>query len=156
VQKLQDLGLAGLKDSPVDVGFVSTVYYESKVKQKPFEVILGTSKGWLPYYYMGSRAMIAGMNNWAPEVITYLVKTTFEGQQAESEKAYVVMMDLSRKMHFIDSTIVSHMGLYARGYNAGYPRLPMALPAFDSPRYKEIRDIIRGGLEQLGMRMRAR
>jgi hypothetical protein len=26
-------------------------------------IILGSSKGWLPYYYMGSRAMIAGMNN---------------------------------------------------------------------------------------------
>jgi len=153
VQKLQEMGLAGLKDSPVDVGFVSTVYYEAKINQKPFEVILGTSKGWLPYYYMGSRAMIAGMNNWAPEIITYLVKTTFDGLQAESEKAYLVMMDLSRKMHFMDSTIVSHMGLYARGYDAGYPRLPMALPSFDNPRYLEIREIIQKGLDQLGLVM---
>ena len=97
--------------------------------------------------------MIAGMNNWAPEVITYLVKTTFDGSQAESEKAYLVMMDLSRKMHFMDSTIVSHMGLYARGYNAGYPRLPMALPTFDNPRYLEIREIILKGLDQLGLVM---
>lgn len=153
VAKLQEMGLAGLKDSPVDVGFVSTVYYESKIKGRPFEVILGTSKGWLPYYYMGSRAMIAGMNNWAPEVITYLVKTTFEGAQVESEKAYVVMMDLSRKMHFMDSTLVSHMGLYARGFNGGYPRLPMALPPFDSSKYIEIREIIRKGLVQLGLEM---
>jgi hypothetical protein len=63
------------------------------------------------------------------------------------------MMDLSRKMHFMDSTIISHMGLYARGYNAGYPRLPMALPPFDNSKYKEIREIIRTGLEQLGLTM---
>ena len=153
VQKLQDLGLAGLKDSPVEVGFVSTVYYQAKLERKPFEVILGTSKGWLPYYYMGSRAMIAGMNNWAPEIITYLVKTTFDGMQAESERAYLVMMDLSRKMHFTDSTIISHMGLYARGFNGGYPRLPMALPPFGSPKYAEIREIIQKGFDELGLLM---
>ncbi len=153
VQKLQDLGLAGLKDSPVEVGFVSTVYYQAKLERKPFEVILGTSKGWLPYYYMGSRAMIAGMNNWAPEIITYLVKTTFDGMQAESERAYLVMMDLSRKMHFTDSTIISHMGLYARGFNGGYPRLPMALPPFGSPKYVEIREIIQKGFDELGLLM---
>jgi dihydrodipicolinate synthase/N-acetylneuraminate lyase len=153
VQKLQDLGLAGLKDSPVEVGFVSTVYYQAKLERKPFEVILGTSKGWLPYYYMGSRAMIAGMNNWAPEIITYLVKTTFDGMQAESERAYLVMMDLSRKMHFMDSTIISHMGLYARGFNGGYPRLPMGLPPFGSPKYGEIREIIQKGFDELGLLM---
>lgn len=153
VYKLQELGLAGLKDSPVEVGFLSSVYYDAKLKQKPFEIILGTSKGWLPYFYMGSRAMIAGMNNWAPEVITHLVRATFEGDLAEAEKAYVVMMELSRKMHFADSTIVSHMGLYARKFYGGYPRLPMALPPFDSPKYLEIRGIIRQGFEDLGIEM---
>ena len=153
VYRLQELGLAGLKDSPVDVGFISSIYYDAKHKHKDFQVILGTSKGWLPYYYMGSRAMIAGMNNWAPEIITNLVKTTFEGDQENSEKAYLVMMDLSRKMHFGDSTIASHMALYARGYNAGFPRLPMALPPFDNPKYTEIGDFIRKGFEQLGLTM---
>lgn len=153
VNKLQELGLAGLKDSPVEVGFLSTVFYDARVNRKNFEIILGTSKGWLPYYHMGSRAMIAGMNNWAPEVITYLVKTTFAGDFDHAEKAYLVMMDLSRKMHFTDSTIASHMGLYARGYNAGFPRLPMALPPFDSPKYREIREIIRAGLAELDLPM---
>jgi dihydrodipicolinate synthase/N-acetylneuraminate lyase len=153
VAKLQELGLAGLKDSPVDVGFVSSVYYDAKINKKEFQVILGTSKGWLPYYYMGSRAMIAGMNNYAPEIITTLVKTTFDGDLENSEKAYLVMMDLSRKMHFGDSTIASHMALYARGYDAGFPRLPMMLPSFDNPKYKEMRDFIRKSLDQLGLQM---
>jgi dihydrodipicolinate synthase/N-acetylneuraminate lyase len=153
VYKLQELGLAGLKDSPVEVGFLSSVFYDAKIKQKPFEIILGTSKGWLPYYFMGSRAMIAGMNNWAPEVITLLVKATFEEDFARAEKAYLVMMELSRKMHFADSTIASHMGLYARKYHGGYPRLPMALPPFDSPKYNEIREIIRKGFDELGIEM---
>ncbi len=153
VLKLQKIGLAGLKDSPVDVGFLSTVYYDVKLNQKNFEMILGTSKGWLPYYYMGLQAAIAGMNNWAPEIITAMMKWTFEGDCAKSEKAYVVMLDLSKKMHFTDSTIVSHMGLYARGFDAGFPRKPMRLPAFDNPKYKEIRTFVKKGFDELGIEM---
>ena len=151
VQRLQDIGLAGLKDSPLEVGFVSAVYYDIKIKKKNFQVILGTSKGWLPFYYMGIRAMIAGMNNWAPEIITALVKWTFAGDVEKSEKAYLVMMDLSRKMHFTDSTIASQMGLYARGFDAGFPRKPMLLPPFDDPKYKEIRVFLQKGFDELGI-----
>jgi dihydrodipicolinate synthase/N-acetylneuraminate lyase len=153
VNRLMDLGLAGVKDSVLDVGFVSTVFYTVKRRSKPFEFILGTSKGWLPYYYMGIRAMIAGMNNWAPEIITALVKRTFEGDQEKSEQAYLVMMDLSKKMHFTDSTIASHMGLYARGYEAGFPRKPMALPDFRDPKYQEVRGIIQKGFDALELTM---
>jgi dihydrodipicolinate synthase/N-acetylneuraminate lyase len=34
VHKLQAMGLAGMKDSPLDVGFVSTVYYDAKLNHK--------------------------------------------------------------------------------------------------------------------------
>lgn len=154
VQKLQQLGLAGMKDSPLEVGFVTSVYYDAKINHKPFDLILGTSKGWLPFYYMGVQAMIAGMNNYAPEIITALVKWTFAGDIQKSERAYLVMMDLSRKLHFMDSTIVSHMGLYARGFNGGFPRKPMLLPEFTNPKYKEIRDWLKSGFDQLGLEMK--
>ncbi|MEN6393529.1 MAG: dihydrodipicolinate synthase family protein [Anaerolineaceae bacterium] len=153
VQKLQQLGLAGMKDSPLDVGFVSSVFYDAKLNNKSFDVILGTSKGWLPFYYMGIQAMIAGMNNYAPEIITALVKWTFAGERQKSEKAYLVMMDLSRKLHFMDSTIVSHMALYARGFDGGYPRKPMLLPEVSTPKYREIRDWLKNGFDQLGLEM---
>jgi dihydrodipicolinate synthase/N-acetylneuraminate lyase len=153
VRKLQAAGLAGLKDSPVDVGFMSTVFYDAKLHDKKFEVIPGTSKGWLLFYYMGVRAMIAGMNNYAPEIITELVRATFDGKVNLAEKIYMVMMDLSAKLHFADSTIASHMALYARGFNAGFPRRPMALPAFDSPKYKEIRVFLQKGFQDLGLEM---
>jgi dihydrodipicolinate synthase/N-acetylneuraminate lyase len=153
VHKLQAMGLAGMKDSPLDVGFVSTVYYDAKLNHKDFQVILGTSKGWLPFYYMGIQAAIAGMNNWAPEIMTALVQSTFAGDQGRSEKAYLVMMDLSKKMHFTDSTIASHMGLYARGFDAGLPRKPMVLPPFDDPKYKEIHSFLQRGFGELGIEM---
>jgi dihydrodipicolinate synthase/N-acetylneuraminate lyase len=153
IQKLQQMGLAGIKDSPLDVGFVSTVYLDAKINNKDFEVILGTSNGWFPFYHMGIRATIAGMNNWAPEIITAMVQRTFDGDLEGAERAYLVMMDLSKKMHFTDSTIASHMGLYARGFDGGFPRKPMLLPPFDEPKYREIRGILRKGFDELGIEM---
>lgn len=153
VRKLQEMGLAGMKDSPLDVGFVSRVYYETKLSGKDFQIILGTSKGWLPFYQMGIRAMIGGMSNWAPEVITALVKATVEGDMPRAERLYVLMLDLSSKMHFTDSTIVSHMGLYARGYDGGYPRKPMLLPELSNSKYTEIRGWLEAGFAQAGLSM---
>jgi 4-hydroxy-tetrahydrodipicolinate synthase len=153
VQKLQALGLAGLKDSPLDVGFLSTVYYDAKLNNKNFEIIIGTSKGWFPFYFMGIRATIAGMNNWAPEIMTAMLKWTFEEDFAKAGKAYMVMMDLSKKMHFTDSTIASHMGLYARGFAAGFPRKPMVLPPFDDSKYKEIKGLLKKGFDELEIEM---
>jgi len=153
VRKLQAMGLAGMKDSPLEVGFVSRVFYEAKTQKKDFQVILGTSKGWLPFYQMGVRAMIAGMSNWAPEIMTALTAATFDGDEAKSEQLYLLMMDLSAKMHFTDSTIASQMALYARGYDAGFPRKPMLLPPFDSPKYREIRGWLDDAFAQVGLPM---
>ena len=151
VQRLQKAGLAGLKDSPLNMGFLSRVAYDAQVNNKDFQIIIGTSTAWLPLYYMGVRAVIAGMNNWAPEVMTAMVKWTVEGNEEMAKKAYVVMADLSAKMHFADSTIASHMALYARGFDAGYPRKPMFLPPFTDPKYAEIKKDIAAGFETLGL-----
>ncbi|NWF69152.1 MAG: dihydrodipicolinate synthase family protein [Chloroflexi bacterium] len=152
-RKLQEMGLAGMKDSPLEVGFVSRVFYEMKHGGKNFQMILGTSKGWLPFYYMGVRAMIGGMNNWAPEIMTALVQATFSGDTEKAEKMYLLMLDLSAKLHFTDSTLASHMALYARGFDAGFPRKPMQLPPFDSPKYGEIRQWLEAGFAEAGLKL---
>ncbi len=154
VRELIDMGLAGLKDSPLSVGFLSRIAYETKHAGTPFQIILGTSTGWLPFYHMGVRATIAGMNNWAPEIITEMVRATTAGEMDRAEQAYLVMSDLSAKMHFIDSTIASHIGLYTRGYDAGFPRAPMQLPRRDDPMYDKVRQIIAGGFDALGLEMK--
>jgi dihydrodipicolinate synthase/N-acetylneuraminate lyase len=100
---------------------------------------------------MGVRAAIAGINNWAPEIMTELVRATVAGEDARARKAYLVMMDLSEKLHFTDSTIASHMALYARGFEAGFPRQPMLLPEFGDPKYRELRDAIKKGFDDLDL-----
>jgi dihydrodipicolinate synthase/N-acetylneuraminate lyase len=151
IRTLREYGLAGMKDSPLSIGFLSRVAYEAQELKKDFQVIAGTSTGWLPLYYMGIRATIAGMNNWAPEIMTELVRATFADEMDKARKAYLVMMDLSAKLHFADSTIASHMALYARGFDAGYPRKPMLLPPFSDSKYKEIRTWLEEGFAELGL-----
>lgn len=155
VQRLKELGLAGMKDSPLSIGFVSQVAYmaqEAEARgEKPFQLIIGTSTGWLPLYFMGVQATIAGMNNWAPEIMTELVRATFAGEMDRARQVYLAMMDLSTKLHFTDSTIASHMALYARGFDAGFPRKPMLLPSFSDSKYKEIRAYLELAFSKLGL-----
>jgi hypothetical protein len=47
------------------------------------------------------------------------------------------------------------MALYARGFDAGYPRKPMLLPPFTDPKYKEIRSDIMAAFETLGLEFTA-
>jgi dihydrodipicolinate synthase/N-acetylneuraminate lyase len=151
VKKLQELGLAGMKDSPLSLGLITQVAYGAQEAGSDFQLIPGTSTGWLPLYHMGIRAAIAGINNWAPEIMTELVRATFAAEWDRARKAYLVMMSLSDKLHFTDSTIISHMALYARGYDAGFPRKPMLLPRFDDAKYGEIFSIIGKGFADLDL-----
>lgn len=152
IKTLQDCGLAGMKDSPLAIGLISQVAYGAQEAGKDFQLIIGTSTGWLPLVHMGVKASIAGINNWAPEIMTELVRASFAGEWDRARKVYLVMMDLSAKLHFTDSTIASHMALYARGFDAGFPRKPMMLPGFDSSKYREIRHFLEQGFAALDLK----
>lgn len=155
IMKLRELGLSGMKDSPLNIGFLSQLAYMTQEAEsrgdKPFQLIIGTSTGWLPLHFMGVEAVIAGMNNYAPEITTELVRATFAGDKDRARQAYLVMLDLSAKLHFTDSTIASHMALYARGFDAGLPKKPMLLPPFSDPKYKELRTNMEQAFTKLGM-----
>ena len=151
IKRLQTEGLAGLKDSPMSVDFLSRIAYDTILNKKDFQIIIGTSTGWLPYCHMGVTAMIAGTNNWAPEMVTELVRATFAKDWNRAMEVYLEMCDINGKMHFTDSTIASHMALYARGFDAGFPRKPMILPAFSDPKYEEIRTWIQDSFKRLGL-----
>ncbi|MCX7788012.1 MAG: dihydrodipicolinate synthase family protein [Spirochaetes bacterium] len=151
VNTLMEYGMAGLKDSPLNISFLSRLAYEVEEKKRDFQIIPGTSMGWLPLYYMGVRAVIAGMNNWAPEIITELVRSTFTGDFDRARKVYIVMAELSSKMHFTDSTLVSHLALQARGYDAGFPRKPMLIPPSSDSKIEEVKEMLMGAFNTLGI-----
>lgn len=138
VLKLQAVGVKGMKDSSMNAYLLTRVFYDAKLNHKDFKTIIGTSTGWLPYCLMGIDTMIAGMCNYAPEIVTRMYRYTQTGETEKAEKAYLIMMNYLAKCRFTDSTLVSHMILKARGFDCGYPRQPMSLPAFDDPKYAQL------------------
>lgn len=140
IEKLQRVGVKGVKDSSMNVAFITRVFYDAKINNKDFHTIIGTSTGWLPFSTMGIDTMIAGMCNYAPEIIHAMYRYTLGGDMERAEKAYVIMMDYSAKCKFVDSTIASHMILKARGFDCGYPRLPMSLPDDSDPKYIQLKE----------------
>lgn len=151
VEKLQKVGVAGLKDSSLDMKFLTQVYYNVKNNKKDFQVIIGTEVGCLPMYLMGIDTIIGGMCNYVPELVVVMYKLVKEGPREKAEKVYEAMMDFRKVMAIADSTIVSHMALYARGFDAGYPRRPMILPDFNDPKYEFMKKEINKALEILNM-----
>ncbi|MCL2616551.1 MAG: dihydrodipicolinate synthase family protein [Defluviitaleaceae bacterium] len=149
VNKLQALGLKGIKDSSMNVAFITNVFYDAKINNKDFHTIIGTSTGWLPFYYMGINTMIAGMCNYAPEVISAMYEYCEAGDFERAEKVYQVMMDYSGKAKFTDSTVASHMILKARGFDCCHPRLPMQLPASDDPKYAQLKSEFDAVMEKI-------
>ena len=139
IKKMQANGLKGVKDSSMNVMFITSVFYDAKVNNKDFQTIIGTSTGWLPFSMMGIDTMIAGMCNYAPEIITALYNYTINGDMEKAEKAYTIMLDYSKKAKFVDSTIASHMILRARGYDCGCARAPMLVPPQDDPKYAQLK-----------------
>ncbi|WP_066455611.1 dihydrodipicolinate synthase family protein [Anaerotruncus rubiinfantis] len=139
VLKLQEAGVKGVKDSSMNVAFITNVFYDAKINRKDFKTIIGTSTGWLPFSTMGIDTMIAGMCNYAPEIISAMYEYTIKGDMEKAEKAYRIMMEYSGKCKFVDSTIASHMILKARGFDCGLPRLPMSLPQDSDPKYAELK-----------------
>ena len=139
IKKMQANGLKGVKDSSMNVMFITSVFYDAKVNNKDFQTIIGTSTGWLPFSMMGIDTMIAGMCNYAPEIITALYNYTINGDMEKAEKAYTIMLEYSKKAKFVDSTIASHMILRARGYDCGCARAPMLVPPADDPKYAQLK-----------------
>lgn len=150
VQKLQKLGLKGVKDSTMNVTFLTRVYYDAKINKKDFKTIIGTSNGWLPFCRMGIDTMIAGMCNYAPEIVVAMYKYTLDPAMSEkADEAYLIMQNYLAKMRFTDSTIISHMALKARGFDCGYPRLPMSLPDFSDPKYAQMTEEFNEAIRQM-------
>ena len=102
VQKLQAVGVKGIKDSTMNVNFLTRVFYDAKINNKDFKTIIGTSNGWLPFCLMGIDTMIAGMCNYAPEIVSKLYKLTLNGEIERAEKVYDQMMRYLAKCRFAD------------------------------------------------------
>lgn len=138
VVALQEIGLKGIKDSSLDVDFLSTLKFLRSNKENDFDIIIGSSTGWLAYYALGFRTMISGMCNYAPEIIVEMYKACLEEDHGQAEMHYTRMLQLNRSMKKADSVITSMLALKARGFPDVYPRQPLSLYQHNDHLFKEI------------------
>ncbi|KST91476.1 N-acetylneuraminate lyase [Lactococcus lactis subsp. lactis] len=118
LEELKEVGVAGLKDS------TGNVELYLKCKELNLDYILGTSKNWPLFNLLGAKCMIAGMCNYAPEVIVNLYQACAFNDIKKIEKYYHSMLNLNISSKGINSTVLSNMGVNIREIVKSYPKYP--------------------------------
>jgi len=126
LDRLAQLGVQGVKDSSFDI----MVFYNYlwKVKKEGFIPVIGTEALIFPAVGMGAHASASGLANAIPEPVVELFNAVKAGDLDKArplQKKVSAMRDI---MHYAPTLAMIQAILRKRGVNAGYPRLPFALP----------------------------
>ena len=122
INRLAEIGLAGVKDSTFDIS--KTYLVMRKIKKEGFDVVIGSESLFLPAYIQGSRACISGLANAMPELMQKLFRTAENRdfpQAAILQRQVLEMWDI---LHYGPSTATAYAMLKVRGIDAGFPRRP--------------------------------
>jgi dihydrodipicolinate synthase/N-acetylneuraminate lyase len=123
-KKLEDVGIAGIKDSAINIQLLTSILNSNNINNNNFQYISGTTTGWLAFQKLGIDTMIAGMCNYAPEIVEALYRYSFSNSE-KAVRAYQISYDLGSKIKIGNSVASSHISLKARGFEPGYTRLPL-------------------------------
>lgn len=149
VKRLEDVGIAGIKDSSVNIQLSTSIISNNEINNRSFKYISGTTTGWLALQKLGIDTMIAGMCNYTPEIVVSLYKHSFTDYE-KAVKIYQICSDLASKIKTGNSVASSHISLKARGFDSGYTRLPLTVSYDDKPdKITAIKDCIDNALKQI-------
>lgn len=125
ILKLQDIGIAAVKDSSINIQLATNIYNDNKLNGKSFQYISGTTTGWLAFRKLGCDTMIAGVCNYAPELVSALYRISMGNDEVKAMKAYQLVNSVSSKVKNGNSLLSSHIALKARGFEAGFMKAPL-------------------------------
>jgi len=141
--ELAEIGLAGIKDSSLDLVYLTRAMYA--VKKSDFIWVNGTAPLMFPAIMMGAVACVAGTANSFPEFTISLWDAI---QAKEYKKAAELQKKITQLVGLQAMTIPIvgvHEMLRLRGLDFGYPRPPLR-PFTDAQRAK-----LKEGLVELGL-----
>lgn len=141
--ELAEIGLAGIKDSSLDLVYLTRAMYA--VKKSDFIWVNGTAPLMFPAIMMGAVACVAGTANSFPEFTISLWDAI---QAQEYKKAAELQKKITRLVGLQALTIPIvgvHEMLRLRGLDFGYPRPPLR-PYTDAQRAE-----LKEGLVELGL-----
>jgi len=125
VKKLQSIGIAAIKDSSINIQLASSIYHDNFMNGKDFQYISGTTTAWLALHKLGCNAMIAGVCNYAPELVSALYRLSCGDDEEKANKAYQLVNKVSAAVKKGNSLVSSHIALKARGFDAGFMKAPL-------------------------------
>ncbi len=142
LDRLADLGLAGLKDSSFDIG---KLYLAMRTVQRPgFDFVIGSESLMLPAFVMGVRGCIAGLGNVFPEAMRVFYTAAVSGTADEARQWQAQILKLWDVLHIGPSVPTAYEILHLRGIDAGNPRRPMLrLDADTRERVRQAMDALR-------------
>lgn len=134
VKRLEESGVAGLKDSAINMQLVSSILNSNAISGRRFHYISGTTTGWLVFQKIGIDTMIAGMCNYVPEIVEALYRYSFTDPH-KAAKVYEIVNELGSIIKVGNSVASSHISLKARGFDPGFARLPLTV-SYDDKKEK--------------------
>lgn len=149
IDRLMNCGVKGIKDSTLSLDLVNYSLFEIKNKGE-FQYIAGSSTGCIGMYKMGIKAYVAGMANYAPEIVVKLFDSLKKSNADDSEMIYKEMMNINRKIKYLDSTVLCNAILRMRGFKDIFVRKPMMEVDENSKDYSFIERTMRNVYERLG------
>lgn len=141
VQKLKEIGLAGIKDATFDI--LLHANYHRLLKDENFDVALGTEAMWASARVLGCEAFIPGLANAFPEINK---KMYVEGMNYDIEALRETQFKVNKLRDVMYLAKSTQLAIYAmlelRGIIKAYPRKPF-IPATDEEKEAIKRELIK-------------
>ena len=122
INKLAKEGLSGIKDSSFDI--VTFYRFLQNVKKDDFAFIVGTEAIAAPAVQAGAQAIISGLANVWPELMTEFWSDLSGTNNPKIGQTQLKVNCAREIMKFAPTLVVCYDVLKARGINAGFPRRP--------------------------------
>ena len=90
-------------------------------------------------FFIFNKAFVAGMANYVPELVVGLYEKMVNGNINKAREFYKYMMQINRKVKYIDSTVLCNAILRMRGFKEIFVRSPMRELDENSEFYQHIK-----------------
>ncbi len=125
VKKFMKVGLKAMKDSSLNLKLANSIYTYNKLNGTDFKYISGSTTGWPTFIKLGVDTMIAGVCNYAPELVAAMYKLSEGDDEEKFLKAYEIVNKIGSAVKIGNSQVSSHVALAARGYDVPYMKKPL-------------------------------
>ena len=125
VKKFMKVGVSAMKDSSLNLKLATAIYTYNKLNGTDFKYISGSTTGWPTFRMLGVDTMIAGVCNYAPELVSAMYKLSLGDDEEKFLKAYEIVNGIGSKVKIGNSQVSSHVALKARGYDVPYMKKPL-------------------------------